>query len=354
MLRLARRPLLAALALPVLAACGDDGDGPPAPVAVLPVTAAQLEALAAPLAPTVESPTLNAVLGSVRVALGLPFIPNEPPEAVRGDRAVVAPPAAPAAQLASPFWIPDSLLGRTFLPDTQLLGDRWRVDTLPDGTPRPGAPPDGVRFALLWYDLSSGSFQRVRAGSLDMLQSGSPTAPQFVAEVRDTTGRRLMRWAAGGSFAPGIGYTEVGGLRIDQAAARSGSGRRTEYRVSGPVALIVTREVATSRSGTEYLHTMTVGEHRLQVHARMQLSSGMSVVTTYTVLVDGAPFATVQESLGADREWRHVRDDRPLTAAERAQVRAFVLVLQRLPDAEVVFTRGLFDIMSLTASGTFP
>lgn len=343
--RAARVAALVAAPLLLLAACGDDDD-PVAPVATLPVATRVLDSVAGTLAPLGGHPLFRGLVSAWYVE-GLPYDFSDPfvPPALRGDLAVAVPPPRPATQRTGVFEVAASLRGRTFVEDTTSYTTRWRVDTLADGTPRPGAPADGVRFVLTSMDFVQ---PREAVGFLDVIAGASGAT--LTVEGLDLSGQRVLR-RVGDVDMTGSGFVEVGGARMDQVTTGGVASMRTRFTGSGTLALAATRASTYARDGesVDHLNAVRVDGHELAVAAR-EVDSATDIAITYTVLVDGAPFARMRGTLlGGSAEWRHVRDDRPLTVEEERQVGALVRVLRLLPDASLAWEEGVLDLFMLQA-----
>lgn len=342
---LPRAASLVAAPLLLLAACGDDDD-PVAPVATLPVAAQVLDSAAATIAPLGAHPLFSGLLGAWFVP-GLPYEFGDPfvPPALRGDLGVDGPPTRPVAQLGGIFEVDASLRGRTFVEDTMSFSTRWRVDTLANGTPRPGAPADGVRFILTSMDFVE---PREVVGHLDVVPGAGGTL--LTVEGFDAAGERVLRHVGDISLT-GSGFVEVGNARVDQATTGGIANMRTRFTGAGTLALAATRAATYARNGesVDYLNTVRVGGHELAVATR-EVDSDTDVAITYTVLVDGAPFARMRTTLiGGSAEWRHVGADRALTAEEERQVEALVRLLRLLPDSSLAWEEGLFNLFMVEA-----
>lgn len=337
-------PLLALAALSTLAACGG-GDDPVGPVAELPVTAARLDALAETLEPIAHQPAFDGFL-MMRFGRGLPFdsdvffplgdrapTTGEPPQP-RG----VAPQFVPRVPS-----IPDTLRGRTLVRDSMSLG--WRVDRLADGTPRPGAPADGIRFVLSSYFVP-GPESSSRVGAMDLTQQGTGTSARFTANVRDLQGAHVLHYSSTLAGVVGAGWVSFGATRIDQVTSRSGRTARTRWTSAG-IPLEAERTESSSGGTFSIVHTLPIEGARLRLVSEMSFIDMQTTRTAYTVYAGDAPFARRVDSMMREGDWRHVAEDRPLTEGERAQVRAFLRVLIAIPDAEMAWRESISDLLTL-------
>lgn len=352
--RYARALPLAALLLTV--ACGDD-DQPIGPVATIPVSAGRLEALATSLEEISGQPVL-ARFAQGRFGRGLPFddpfsgtfVPlrsaTSPTPRASHTTEVFIPVGRPGPVSLS---IPDSLRGRTFVPDpVRVFG--WQVDTLAGGAPRPGAPANGVRFVLV--GPSTFEERGPRVGHMDVMQSGSTSAPTFTVEVYDLNGALVQRYAGSMATAAMAGLTQRGTKVVTQTSSASRtSGRRTTWSGSGVELAATRRESSAGLRGVATLTSIMVDGTELGIEAIEDLEA---FTFTYTVLVDGAPFARIRRTFDETGTWQHLVDDRPLNAGELAQVGALVEALAAIPDAELAFMEGLFGIISLQSTSPFP
>ena len=104
---------------------------------------------------------------------------------------------------------------------------------------------------------------------------------------------------------------------------------------------------ANAGSGFVITHVLRVGGAPLRLVTTMNLANPESLARTYTVYAGDAPFARRADTFMTEGAWRHVGEDRVLTAGESAQVRAFLRALAAIPDAEAAWQEGLTDLMSL-------
>lgn len=337
------RLALAAL-LPFAAACGDED--PVGPVDVLPVSAERLDALTATIAPVSDQPVLNASFFA-RFPRGLPLdeqnIPFAP--AARGALDATSAGARVRAQFLVPpirtITIPDSLRGLTFVVDRTLIG--WRRDTLPDGRPRAGAPANGVRFVLtdaLVFESTA------PLGYMDVTQVGPATAPLLRVDVYDTTGTKVQHFAGALAASSLAGWTARGSVRIDEGTTRGRSGTTSGWSGSGVTLSADRTDAFGSRAAVVTTYRLGVDGTNLQLQSRERFDTER-FETSYTVLVNGAPFAQRVDTFDGSSPWQHLASRRPLNAGELAQVEAFIGVLRALPSAEGAFQEALTNLMSL-------
>lgn len=338
-----RRPVappLALVALLAAAACGDGSD-PVGPVATLPVSAAQLDALAERLEPIVRQPVFDGFL-MMRFGRGLPF-DGEVFFPFGGGASLVAAPTGIAPQFVPRVpSIPDTLRGRTLVRDSMSLG--WTVDRLADGTPRPGAPTDGLRFVLSRYFVP-GSASSARVGAMDLTEQGTGTSARFTADVRDLQGTHVLHYASRLDGASGAGWVSHGATRVDQVTSSSGRSSRTRW-TSASIPFEAERTESAGDAFT-IVHLLPIEGVRLRLVSTMTFVNMESTRTTYTVYAGDAAFARRIDPMLSEGEWRHVGEERPLTEGELAQVRAFLRVLIAIPDAEAAWWEGLSDLMTL-------
>ena len=340
-------PLLSLVALCSVAACGS-GDDPVGPVAALPVTAAQLDALAEKLEPIAAQPVFDGFLG-MRFGRGLPFDGQVFfPLGVARVIASVAPAPAEVAPQVLPRVpsIPDTLRGRTLVRDSMSLG--WTIDRMADGTPRPGAPTDGLRFVLSSY-FTPGPSSSTRVGTMDVTQVGTGTGARFTTDVRDLQGGQALHYSATLSGTTSAGWVSHGSTRIDQVATLGGGGRRMRWTSPG-IPLEAERTESSGGSSLSMVYTLPIDGVQLRLVSTMTFTTFESMRTTYTVHLGDAPFARrvdVLDMTQTQGAWRHVAEDRLLTAAEEAQVRAFLRVLIAIPDAEAAWEEAMSDLITL-------
>ena len=347
------RSLHLAAGVALLAAIGCGDDDPVAPVAVLPVSAARLEAVAISLEAVSHQPVLGTLLrfdmyrGLPIEGLGGPFVGTGVRTTRVTDGALRDGGASPriAHQFTSPnpFSIPDSLRGRTYVPADMFSID-WELDTLPDGRPRPGAPANGVRFVLM--NLATSSESRERVGHMDVTQVGTA---MFV-DVYDLAGTRVLHH--GGAFiaAPRTGWTALGATRVNQTAISDRDGSRSTWTGAGIELAAQRRERATSLDDRVLLTAIEVDGVDLSIEAKDHFTE-TEISSTYTVWVDGAPFARIVEGFTGSGTWQHLAEERPLNAGELAQVRALVRALAAIPSADAAWQRGVFNVFFLQFGG---
>ena len=340
--RLTRLLPVATLAV-VAAACGDDD--PIAPIATLPVSAARLDALAASLEQVSSQPVLREFTFSA-FEDGLPG-DGGLPIGVRAS--VAAPPMHPVGETRVPTpTVPDSLRGRTYVRDGSVFSLRWRLDTLPDGTPRPGAPANAVRLVL----QEPGTEAPARVGWMDVTQQGSASAPTIVVSVHDLAGALVQRMSGSFTRASMSGFTQLGATVIDEVATLRGGGMATTWRSTG-LGLSAFRNFDMGRmEDLVIVYGITVDGTDLRLQSVERLDELGSAIT-YTVLANGAPFARLERHFGEEDTWEHIRDERPLNASEQAQVDALVRALAALPNAAASWEEGVFALMSLQSAITF-
>lgn len=331
---------LSSLALPFALACG--GDDPIGPVATLPVDAARLDAMADALAPILDQPVFDGFL-LMRYGRGLPFddgtffpLRMTVQATSRADRTGIAGQRLPRLPA-----IPDSLRGRTFVRDSMTLG--WRVETLPDGRPVTGAPAAGIRFVLS-NAFVPGPASSARVGHMDMTQQGSGLATAFIIDVSDRAGAHVLHYASALSGLGSTGWTARGSTRVDQGMSPGSRGSTLARWMGSGVALEAERAESFSGTTISIAHTLTVDGRQLRLVAT-QTFAGIS--STYTVLVDGAPFARRQDTPSSEGLWQHLAGRRPLSAGELAQVDAFLRVLGAIPDAQAAWEQAISELMSL-------
>ena len=341
-------PLLSLVALCTVAACGDD-DVPVGPVAALSVTASQLDALAEKLEPIAEQPVFDGFL-MMRFGRGLPFDSEVffPLGGAAERASVTAAPTDVASQFVPRLpSIPDTLRGRTLVRDSMSLG--WTIDRLADGTPRPGAPADGLRFVLSSY-FTPGPSSSSRVGTMDMTQQGTGTGTRFTTDVRDVQGAHVLHYSASLSGTTSAGWVSHGSTRVDQLITFTGGGNRRVRWTSAGIPFEAERIESRGTGSTSIVHVLPIAGARLRLVSTMAFTSMESTRTTYTVYLGDAPFARrvdVLDMTQAEGAWRHVGEDRPLTEGEQAQVRAFLRVLIAIPDAEAAWQEGLMDLMTI-------
>jgi hypothetical protein len=346
-----RTVALLAIVLPSAAACG--GDEPVGPVATLPVAAAQLDALAATLEPITEQAVFDGFL-LMRFGRGLPF--DAEVFFPHGSRMATSPRASGLANgvagqvVPRVPSIPDSLRGRTFVRDSQSLG--WTLDRLADGTPRPGAPSNGLRFVLSSY-FAPGPASSARVGNMDMTQQGTGAAAGFTVDARALSNAHVLHYAATLSGSASAGWVSHGDVRIDQVVTTAGAGsRRARWTGSGVVLDAERAESFGMRGPASITHTLAMDGRRLKLVSTMSADDEDGSVT-YTVLAGDAPFARRTDAMLTEGAWRHIAGNRLLTEGELAQVRAFLRVLIAVPDAEAAWEQGVIDLFSLQYPSPF-
>lgn len=346
-----RRPVaLASLALLcALAACGD-GDDPVGPVAALPVSAAQLDALAEKLEPMSRQPVFDAFL-MMRFKRGLPFdgevfFPLGSVWATSpAASSVAAAPARVSPQLVPRLpAIPDTLRGRTLVRDS--MSFVWTIDRLPDGTPRPGAPPDGLRFVLS-QDFAPGPASTRRVGAMDVTQQGTGRSARFTTEVRNTDGVHVLHFAAPLSGYQGSGWVSHGATRVDQAASVTSRGHHRVRWTSATIPLQAERTDALDGNALLNVYVLPFEGAQLRLVSAMSFAADETERRTYTVYLGEAPFARRADSMMLEGTWRHVGENRPLSDGELAQVQAFLRVLAAIPDAEAAWDEAMSDLIGL-------
>lgn len=315
---LPRAALLVAAPLLLLAACGDDDD-PVAPVATLPVSTQALDSAAATIAPLGGHPLFRGLFGAGYVP-GLPFDFDDPfvPPALRGDLTVAGPPRRPAAQLGGIFEVDASLRGRTFVEDTLSFSNRWRVDTLANGTPRPGAPANGVRFTL--YALGGNGLPTGPAlGYLEVTDNSTATSARWTTRVVTNAGLTIVQTSStmtgsGGAIAiTQSGFVTDGTRRIEQSLSLSSTALRASW--SAPWAgLSMDFALTQSLSGATLSYTFGTPRGTLRLVATVTTSGGNA-----QILVNGAPWARQSWGPGEeidDNAWQKADGSGPITEAD--------------------------------------
>ena len=215
-------------ALPItlfaLAACGDGGGGPRL-ADDLPASASVMRVRAAQIAEVAEQPAILAL----SYGFGMPLSPATPVargalSGVRGTLDV----GAPRRQLSVGL-IPAAAMGKTFVRNA---ANDWVVDTLANGSPRPGAPLTGVRFMLQatdFFGMPSGP----PIGMLDVTPrvGGSMSTVGYRALARELDGTVVLQYdseqALSGESGTTVGQATDGTRTIQMSETGSMRGLTT-------------------------------------------------------------------------------------------------------------------------------
>lgn len=302
-IRTASAAALAALA--TMAACGG-GDGATGP-ATSTLDATAIGTSATKLQSVTSQPILAAIagqgsLGNIGVFdLGVARLPRLLPQAlVSATRlaptgAVAArarPRIAPHATNGTPL-IPDSLLGKTLVPDAM---GHYTVST---GTT--GAPANGVRFIV----RAPGATQNL--GTADLTEVTSSTGSALTLDVTPTNGSVVLHdvettaATASDTTDDFVGYVTNGTDRIDYTAHQHTVGSRmtATTTVSAPsagVALADTSVVAGMAANDVNVVRLTVGTSTLRFTTGATADAtfgGYMASDTTNVTANNAPFARI-------------------------------------------------------------
>lgn len=315
----------------LLAACGDDGNGP-APVVQLPVDAATLAAKAAQLRGVTEQPLLVALRDEFMLARVASVRGTPDAVGARALRIVGARSPAPATRL-EPL-VPSSLLGRTLRRGP--FGD-WIVDTLPNGTPRGGAPADGMRFIVPEPNGTSGA----SVGTLDVTNIAGPsTATSYRVRAVTTAGATAADYMSRQSFtAVSLSIIAIGtmargpeSIAIDDAVGIA----RITSAVQAPFADVRSTQVITGDffSGGNLTLTATLvvrGEEMRVLVAAAGDSGRVRVFAGDRLFAQVALSETTGDPTDV-RAWRRPDGVTPLDGPAQASLQALLTLFVAVPD----------------------
>ena len=263
--------LRAHVALPALllalGACGDDGG--PRFADDLPVSASVMYDKAAEIYEVGRQPAINAILGPIvsggmgelaTRTVGARITPGAPgaPGATAGDtplarrlgalRGLRDLPPSPLGQVGGGFF-PASILGRTYIQDG---AGNWVVDTLANGTPRPGAPATGVRFVLVEVNMF-GEPAGGPVGTLDVTPRFSGMTPiGYRGVIRAIGGAVVMQYDSEQSSSM-TGYgSDASGYITDGTRRIELSSKFTETGLASTVAAAFAGVTRTTKGSAEF------------------------------------------------------------------------------------------------------
>lgn len=312
-----RRALPGVLLASVLAACGDS-TAPKAPEN-LPLAAGDVAAISAGVDSVYDQPILDMLRGgttsltSLRSALQLAVARPAGEAEVRGALTIGQSRVAREIVIGEPV-VPTLVRGVTFVWN----GTQWTVDTLANGTPRPGAPANGVRFTL--YALAGNGLPTGPAlGYLEVTDNSTATSARWTTRVVTNAGLTIVQssstmTASGGSVAIAqTGFVTDGTRRIEQSLSLSSTALRASW--SAPWAgLSMDFALTQSLSGATLSYTFGTPRGTLRLLMTVTTSGGNA-----QILVNGAPWARQSWSAGEeidDNAWQKADGSGPITEAD--------------------------------------
>ena len=341
------------LVLLALAACGDD-EGGPRLTEELPLTALEFRTRAEQIGEVSGQAPIRALNGFF-----FGFASQRGP--ATGARAI-APPApgplgavrgaldlgAPRGQIGTPFFSPGAI-GRTYRRDAM---GTWVVDTLANGTPRPGAPATGLRFMLEDVDMFGGSSGAI-VGTIDVTPTGgSPTSLEYRAVARTLDGTMVLQYDSESSAtaATATGDAIAGTRRIEMAESATLRGfTGTTTATFAGISRTVDYEGDVFDESVPVKSTIVL---RIDDEATVRVVwESTPDASSYRVFSNGALFARISQSSFDPIEPTWLRGDgkTPLDAEDTDALFAMYEMMNALPnlfavDINVQF--WLFELMS--------
>lgn len=347
-----RRALPGALLTFTLLACSDS-TAPRAPEH-LPMASGDVARMAAQVDSVFEQPILVALRGNgtlipaaARASIMLAGTTPAPHAALQGDLhgdlrdALLSGRSAIARDLTqgAPV-VPTLLRGVTFVWN----GSQYVVDTLANGTPKPGAPVNGVRFMVYPRNPSTRLPEGAALGHLDVVDNSSTSATHWTSSVVTNDGLVVLQATnsvSGGSDASFAvsqsGFITDGTRRIEQGFSLGASGLHATW--NAPFAGLAL-DFRVERTGLEsaavtWMVTTPHGALKVAVSENADGSGSAQIV------VNGAAWARQSWAGGddvSDAAWQKADGSGPIAEADAAtmvEMLGFLGALSSLQDFEL-------------------
>ena len=324
-----RRALPSALVVAALIGCSDS-TAPKAP-ANLPLGSDDVTAMASRVDSVFDQPILNGLRGSsaplaaaplaARASIGLagtsPTTDSRLRLALTAEHSSITREVVPGQPV-----VPSLLRGVTFVWN----GTQYVVDTLANGTPRPGAPTNGVRFMLYARDAMSGQPTGNALGYLQVVDNSTASVARWTSSVVTNAGLTVLSATSSvsGSDATGFavsqsGFITDGTRRIDQSFSLGATGMHATW--SAPFAGVAMdfRIEQSGLTGASLSWTLSTPKGTLKI----VMSAAADGSGSARILVNGGVWA--KQSWAADGEpsdtaWQKADGSGPITEAEVATV----------------------------------
>ena len=350
-----RRALPGALLLSALVACGDS-TAPTAPEH-LPLESGDVAVMAARVDSVFDQPILNALrdggapLAAVRASVMLAGTTPAPQASLRGalltERTAIAREVMPGEPV-----VPSLLRGVTFVWN----GAQYVVDTLANGTPRPGAPVNGVRFMLYARSESTGLPTGAALGHLDVVDNSTASAARWTSSVVTNAGLVVLQSTNSVSGTSELnmaisqtGFITDGTRRIEQSFSLGAASMRATWSAPFAGVSMDFRVQMTGEESGVISWTLTTPQATL----RIALTANADGSGSAQILVNGAVWARQSWAVGGDMSddsWQKADGSGPITEAEAATLVdtiGFLDALASLDEFEMAFSDL---IMGATAS----
>ena len=314
-------PSLALGATLLLSACGDS-TAPKAPEH-LPLASSDLTAMASRIDSVFAQPILDGLRGgaaplaaaraSIQLAGTTPTAEPRLRAALEAQRTTIAREVLPGEPV-----VPSLLRGVTFVWN----GSQYVVDTLPNGTPRAGAPTNGVRFMLYARDAMTGLPTGDALGYLQVVDNSTASVARWTSSVVTNAGLTVLQStnSVSGSDAAGFAISQTGFItdgtrRIEQSLSLGATGIRATW--SAPFAGISMefRIQQTSMESATMSWTLTTPQGSL----RIAMTAAADGSGSAQILVNGAVWARQSWTAGgevSDTAWQKADGSGPITEAE--------------------------------------
>jgi hypothetical protein len=318
-----RRALPGVLMMATLVACSDS-TAPKAPEN-LPLASGDVAQMAERVDSVFDQPILamlrggSAPLAGARASIMLASTAPKPGSQLRAamtaERASVARLVMPGEPV-----VPSLLRGVTFVWN----GDRYVVDTLANGTPKPGAPTNGVRFMLYPISESTGMPTGAALGYLEVVDNSSSTVARWTSRVVTNAALTVLQatnTVSGGELAgfavSHTGFVTDGTRRIDQSFVVG----TTEIRASWNAPFAgVSMEFRVTQTGAESA-AMSWTLTTPQGSVRVVLNFASDGSGSAQIRINGALWAQQSwTSTGevSDTAWQKADGSGPITEADAA------------------------------------
>lgn len=341
-----RRALPGALLLAALVGCGDST----APVAPehLPLGSSDLAAMASRVDSVFAQPILDGLRGgtaplaaaraSIQLAGTAPAMEPRLRAALDAQQTSIAREIMPGEPV-----VPSLLRGVTFVWN----GAEYVVDTLANGTPRAGAPTNGVRFMLYARDGMTGLPTGDALGYLQVVDNSTASAARWTSSVVTNAGLTVLQSTSSvsGSETAGYaisqsGFVTDGTRRVEQSFAFGATGLRATWSAPFAGVSMDFRVQQTSLESATVSWTLTTPQGTL----RIAMNAAADGSGSAQILVNGAVWARQSWTAGgevSDTAWQKADGSGPITEAEVAtivEMLGFVDVLDSLDSFDTSIT----------------
>jgi hypothetical protein len=347
-----RRALPGALLLATLVACSDS-TAPAAPEN-LPLESADLAVMAEQVNSVLQQPILAGVrdggapLAAARASLVLagttPMGGSRLRGALTADRAAITREVMPGEPV-----VPSLLRGVTFVWN----GSQYVVDTLANGTPRPGAPVNAVRFMLYARSEMTGMPTGAALGYLQVVDNSTATVARWTSSVVTNAGLVVLQAtnSVSGTSEANFALTQSGFItdgtrRIEMSFTLGATGLRATW--SAPFAG-VSMEFRVEQTGLEsgrLTWTLTTPQGTL----RIVMAANADGSGSAQILVNGALWARQSWAAGgeaSDYAWEKADGSGAITEADAGtliDMLGFMQVITALDDFELSFSDLIYGV----------